>query len=50
MDKSILDTIRDSANDLYKAGVMTELTLREFDALCSSCAHKIQRKDINSKR
>ncbi len=42
MDKSILDAIRDSANDLYKAGIMTELTLRELDALCSSCAHKIQ--------
>jgi len=49
MDKSILDTIRDSANDLYKAGIMTELTLREFDALCNSCAHKNQRKVIDCK-
>ena len=38
MDKSILDTIRDSANDLYKAGIMTELTIREFDALCRAWA------------
>lgn len=34
MDKSILDTIHDSAKDLRDAGVMSEVTLREFDALC----------------
>ncbi len=49
MDKSILDTIRESVNDLYKAGLMSELTMCEFDALCNSCAHKNQRKVIDSK-
>ena len=34
MDKSILDTIHESAKGLRKAGVMSDVTLREFDALC----------------
>ena len=34
MDKSILDTIHESAKGLHGAGVMSDVTLREFDALC----------------
>ena len=34
MNKSILDTVHETAQDLRKAGVMKETTLREFDALC----------------
>jgi len=34
MNKSILETVHDSAKDLHKAGTMSETTLREFDALC----------------
>lgn len=34
MDKSILDTIHESAKDLHNAGVMNDVTLREFDVLC----------------
>lgn len=34
MDKSILDTIHESAKGLHKAGVMNDVTMREFDALC----------------
>lgn len=34
MDKSILDVVHESAKDLHGAGLMDELTLREFDALC----------------
>ena len=34
MDKSILDMVHDTAQDLHAAGVMKEATLREFDALC----------------
>ena len=34
MDKSILDVVHESAKDLNKAGVMDEMTLREFNALC----------------
>lgn len=34
MDKSILEAIHESAKDLNEAGVMNDVTLREFDALC----------------
>ncbi|MFN3714877.1 MAG: helix-turn-helix domain-containing protein [Alcanivoracaceae bacterium] len=34
MKKSILDTVHETARDLHKAGVMKDVTLREFDALC----------------
>lgn len=34
MDKSILDMVHETAQDLHNAGVMKETTLREFDALC----------------
>ena len=34
MNKSILDTVHETAQDLRKAGVIKETTLREFDALC----------------
>lgn len=34
MDKSILEVVHEGAKDLHKAGVMNDVTLREFDALC----------------
>ncbi len=34
MDKSILDVVHDSAKELHEAGLMPDVTLREFDALC----------------
>ncbi|WP_062270417.1 helix-turn-helix domain-containing protein [Endozoicomonas arenosclerae] len=34
MDKSILDTVHDDVKDLHEAGLMDDITLREFDALC----------------
>jgi len=34
MDKSILDMVHATAQDLHTAGVMKDTTLREFDALC----------------
>lgn len=34
MDKSILEVVHESAQDLHAAGVMNTTTLREFDALC----------------
>ena len=34
MDKSILEAIHEGAKDLHEAGVMNDVTLREFDALC----------------
>ncbi len=34
MDKSILEVLHESASDLHKAGVMKDVTMREFDGLC----------------
>ncbi len=34
MDKSILGTIHESAKELHDAGVLNDVTLRAFDALC----------------
>lgn len=34
MKRSLLETQRESARDLHGAGLMTEVTLREFHALC----------------
>lgn len=34
MDKSILEMVHEGAKDLRDAGLMNEVTLREFDALC----------------
>ena len=34
MDKSILKVVHQGAKDLAAAGLMDEMTLREFDALC----------------
>ena len=32
--KSILKVVHDGARDLRKAGLMDEITMREFDAMC----------------
>ena len=34
MNKSLLEVVRETAKDLYTAGLMDEVTLRKFDALC----------------
>ena len=34
MQKSILEVVHESADDLLKAGVLAQTTMREFDALC----------------
>jgi putative transcriptional regulator len=34
MNKSILEAVHSSAKDLQEGGVMDEVTMREFDALC----------------
>ena len=34
MDKSILEVVHQGAKDLAATGLMDEMTLREFDALC----------------
>ena len=54
MDKSILDVVHESATDLHKAGLMSELTMREFDALClpkvkQLTANQIKRVRVKNK-
>lgn len=34
MDKSILEMAHESAKELHDAGLMKDVTMREFDALC----------------
>lgn len=34
MGKSLTEVIHETAKDLHEAGVMTEQTMREFDAMC----------------
>ena len=34
MDKSILEVVHEGAKDLRDAGLLNEVTMREFDALC----------------
>ena len=34
MDKSILDVVHEGAKELHEAGLMKDMTLREFDAMC----------------
>lgn len=36
MEKSILETVHDSANDLYEAGVIDSITMREYATWCST--------------
>lgn len=34
MNKSILEVVHEGAKDLHDAGLLNEVTMREFDALC----------------
>jgi len=34
MNKSILDVVHDGAKDLNEVGLINDVTMREFDALC----------------
>ena len=50
MDKSILDVVHESANDLHDAGVISDTTMREFDALCLPKIRKLTADQIKSLR
>jgi len=34
MNKSILDVVHETAKDFHEIGIMENMTMREFDALC----------------
>jgi len=50
MDKSILDMVHEGAKDLHDAGVMNDVTMREFDALCLPPVENYSSEQIKSIR
>ena len=50
MEKSILEVIHEFANDLYEAGIINAVTMREYDALCLPEVHKLTPRQIKQIR
>ncbi len=50
MNKSILEVVHESASDLHEVGVMNDLTMREFDALCLPKIKKLTANQIKKLR
>jgi putative transcriptional regulator len=50
MSKSILDVVHESAKSLHKTGLINELTMHEFDALCLPTVKKYTPKQIKKIR
>ena len=50
MDKSILEVAHESAKDLHEIGLIDNVTMREFDALCLSEIREIKPKEIKEIR
>ena len=50
MDKSILEVVHRGAKDLAATGLMDEMTLREFDALCLPPVKKFNAAQIKQIR
>lgn len=46
MDKSILEVVQDGVKELHEAGVMDDVTLREFDVLCLPSIKKYNALEI----
>jgi len=46
MKQSLLDIAHEMANDLYGAGVIDAVTLREYDALCISPTRELSPREI----
>ncbi|MBT5827043.1 MAG: DNA-binding transcriptional regulator [Gammaproteobacteria bacterium] len=46
MEKSILEVVHDTAKDLHDAGVMSDTTLRDFDALCLPPVRSLSAEEI----
>jgi putative transcriptional regulator len=47
---AILDAVHETANGLHKAGVMDQVTLREFDRLCLPPIEPLEPKQIKQIR
>jgi len=50
MKKSILKVAHESAKDLYNVDLITLKTMRAFDSLCLTPAHKLTPKEIKQIR
>ena len=50
MKSPILDAVHETAKGLHKAGVMDQLTLREFDRLCLPPVTPLQPEEIKKIR
>jgi putative transcriptional regulator len=51
MKKSkILKEIHEMTSEMHKAGVINEITMRKFDALCLPTVHELKPKDIKKIR
>ncbi len=50
MDKSILEVVHEGAQDLHHAGLVSDLTMREFDALCLPPVKEFTAAQIKSLR
>jgi len=50
MEKSILDTVHETAEGLHKAGAIKTETMREFDALCLPPVKKYSARQIKQLR
>lgn len=48
--KSILEAVRETAQGLHKAGVMDQVTLREFDRLCLPPVEPLKPEEIKQIR
>ena len=46
MDKNLVETAHEMANDLYDAGVIDAVTMRKYDALCFPSVRELSPRDI----
>jgi putative transcriptional regulator len=50
MGNSILEMVQETANDLHKAGVLKDQTLRDFDLLCLPAVEEFDAEQIKQIR
>ena len=50
MNKTMLEVAQEIANDLYEAGVINAVTMREYETLCISVVHELSAREIKDIR
>lgn len=48
--KKIIESLRDDLAELYKAGAISKVTMREFDAICPPAVREFAAEDIKRLR